>query len=184
VPNYRGRNGEIDKELGTEGLELRVGDWMVDLSASDLRLLLLCAREGKSSASTFRLRSRQALRCGQTLAIRSLGVHGIPGPQMRGCQVPGHGLHFVSRHPLQFTDGGRKISLVGEAEAGSAGEQPCRGIAGCDSSIPMSNRERAYSLLPVPVNSIGRKDRHASENSGERRPPRNFSLTKQTVARF
>ena len=48
----------------------------------------------------------------------------------------------------------------------------------------MSNRERAFSLLPVPVYSIGRKDRHASKNSGKRRPPRNFSLTKQTVARF
>ena len=47
----------------------------------------------------------------------------------------------------------------------------------------MSNRERAFSLLPVPVYSIGRKDRHASKNSGKRRPPRNFSLTKQTVAR-
>jgi hypothetical protein len=38
--------------------------------------------------------------------------------------VPGHGLHFVSRHPLQFPDGGMKINSVGEAEAGSAGEQP------------------------------------------------------------
>ena len=41
-----------------------------------------------------------------------------------------------------------------------------------------------YSLLPVPVYSIGRKDRHASENSGKSRLPRNFSLTKQTVARL
>jgi hypothetical protein len=38
--------------------------------------------------------------------------------------VPGHGLHFVSRHPLQFSDAGMKINLAGEAEAGSAGEQP------------------------------------------------------------
>jgi hypothetical protein len=38
--------------------------------------------------------------------------------------VPGHGLHFVSRHPLQFSDAGMKINSTGEAEAGSAGEQP------------------------------------------------------------
>jgi hypothetical protein len=29
---------------------------------------------------------------------------------------------------------GRQSGVAGEAEAGSAGEQPCRGIAGCDSS--------------------------------------------------
>ena len=51
-------------------------------------------------------------------------VCGSPGPQKRGCQVPGHGLHFVSRHPLQFSDVGMKINSAGEAEAGTAGEQP------------------------------------------------------------
>jgi hypothetical protein len=40
------------------------------------------------------------------------------------CQVPGHGLQFVSRHALQFFDAGMKIYLAGEAEAGSAGEHP------------------------------------------------------------
>jgi hypothetical protein len=43
--------------------------------------------------------------------------------------------------------------------------------------------ERRLNLLPQ-LTDIGWKDRHASENSGKRRPPRNFSLTKQTVARF
>jgi len=38
--------------------------------------------------------------------------------------VPGHGLHFVSRHPLQFSDSWMRINSAGEAEAGSAGEQP------------------------------------------------------------
>ena len=68
---------------------------------------------------------------------RELGhpfVARFPGSKMRGCQVPGHGLHFVSRHPLQFYDAGTKINSAGEAEAGSAGEQPDRGITGCDSS--------------------------------------------------
>ena len=47
-------------------------------------------------------------------------------PQVFDCQVPGHGLQFVSRHSLQFSDAGMKIYLAGEAEAGSAGEQPAK----------------------------------------------------------
>jgi hypothetical protein len=46
---------------------------MVVISSSHLRLLLLCTREGKSSARDWR--------CGQRLAIRSHGVLGIPGPR-------------------------------------------------------------------------------------------------------
>ena len=47
-------------------------------------------------------------------------------PPVPRCQVPGHGLQFVSRHSLQFSDAGMKIYLAGEAEAGSAGEQPAK----------------------------------------------------------
>jgi hypothetical protein len=53
-----------------------------------------------------------------------VGRCAFPDIQKRGCQVPGHGLHFVSRHPLQFSDAGMKINSAGEAEAASAGEQP------------------------------------------------------------
>ena len=52
-------------------------------------------------------------------------TEGAPA-RSRGCQVPGHGLQFVSRHSLQFSDAGMKIYLAGEAEAGSAGEQPAK----------------------------------------------------------
>jgi hypothetical protein len=57
---------------------------------------------------------------------RPVKVCALPGAQRRGCQVPGHGLHFVSRHPLHFSDAGMKINMAGEAEAGSAGEQPAK----------------------------------------------------------
>ena len=65
---------------------------------------------------------------GQRSGVRNalVEVRGLPGAQKRGCQVPGHGLQFVSRHSLQFSDAGMKIYLAGEAEAGSAGEQPAK----------------------------------------------------------
>ena len=61
------------------------------------------------------------LRCGGRASRMRFVVSQVPKGE---CKVPGHGLHFVSRHPLQFSDSWMRINSAGEAEAGSAGEQP------------------------------------------------------------
>jgi hypothetical protein len=86
VPDFGGRNDEKERGKRTEGLGsriARVGDWMVDLHASYLRLLLLCAREWKSSAST----------CGATKRslFARMGIVVSPVPKSEGPGAPAAG---------------------------------------------------------------------------------------------
>ena len=66
------RRRKREKGLGTK--IARVGDWRAVIGASELRLVLLSAREEKLSARTFGLRSRQAPRRGRRPAHRDAAV--------------------------------------------------------------------------------------------------------------
>jgi hypothetical protein len=51
-------------------------------------------------------RERHTLPIALIVRLEGEIICNLPGPQKRGCQVPGHALRFVSRHPLQFPAAG------------------------------------------------------------------------------